>query len=271
MFKKSLIATGLVVTLLTSSGLAAKPSFGKDHHHHPMGKILKQLELTVEQQQDVRQIVRTARDDRDLYAEDMAELRGEMRELIQAETWDAASVTERLQARHELIAQMDLQKAQNKHKIWRLLTDEQRAEMATLIAEKEPKDGSRERGNRMLNKLDLTAQQQTAIDNITAAMQEKADSFKPTHIEFKQAAQALVMSEQFSDQAWQALKQQYRDSFVAMAVAKAESRHQIWNQLTDEQQAQLEQKMASFKDRMSKGKGKGICGKGGKQGKNRRS
>lgn len=255
MLKRTFIATGIAVSLLASSALAAKPDCAKKQQ--PLHHILKPLELTDGQKQDVRQIMQNAREDRGLYADDMQQLHRQLRSLIQAQHWDADSVTDSVQQQQALQAQLSLQKAQDMNQIWRLLNTAQQTKLASLLAEHKPEDRVRQQ-HKMLKKLGLTAQQQAEVDKINATMEEQRQRFKASREAFKQAKHALIMSNDFNQQSWQALQQQYADSFIAMEVAKAESRHQIWNLLDEEQQAKLEKKAKSFKHKKGqKRRGKG--------------
>ena len=47
----------------------------------------------------------------------------------------------------------------------------------------------------------------------------------------------LIQSTDFAPEAWQSLSNQYQVDFLTMVVLKAKTKHDMWNLLTPEQQA----------------------------------
>ncbi len=90
---------------------------------------------------------------------------------------------------------------------------------------------------RMMHKLDLNQEQRDEIRLI--AQQAKTDNseLKSVMMEFKGKSKALMVEQQFDEQAFISLHQEYQDSLAEVALARAKTRHAILSILTAEQRA----------------------------------
>jgi Spy/CpxP family protein refolding chaperone len=256
---KTLIKTTLtLIALCLTLAIAAPAMSEKGHHqkHDGMRQILSELSLTDTQKQDIRQISKQTREDRDLFSGDVKSLKKELRSLVQTTEWDQTAIKSAMTQRQALMQQKALQRATNKNQVWNLLTQTQQAEFVTLFdtlkAGHETRKGKR-KGQR-LERLDLTEEQLAAVKLIKAEAKSTGEETKAKLKAFKQTERSFVQSTRFNAETWNTLISEYQADFLAMAVLKAKSHHDIWNLLTTEQQAQSEENKSKKGKHGKKGK-----------------
>ena len=236
-------------SLLTLT-VSALITFGASAGHHPgphhQMALLKQLDLSREQRQDVRQLMRQGRQDVAVYREDLRAVRQQMQALIKAESWDEAAVKDLLEERQPLMAQLALTRANKKHQVWQVLSDEQQAEFEALMQDREPREFS-DRQQKMLERLDLSDAQQQQIDQIRTENAANKAAFRQLRQDLKQAEAELIKADSFDQDAWQGLRAEYQQVFADYALKGLYARHQVWQVLSDEQQAEAEQRMQKRK------------------------
>ena len=233
--KRSLL--GLALTGLLVAGATQTVVAG----HHPQGlkTVLKQLDLDTTQKQDLRQIMRERKDNVSVIREDLKDLKAQMQTLIQSDQWQADQVETLLQNRSDLMQQVALEKAKGRHAMWQLLTEAQQTQFDELRSERTGKRKDK-RMARMLAKLELSDQQQTQVDAILDGLKAEKEAYKAQHQTLKQAQRDLIRAEQFDEQAWHELYQQYATGMLDVAIKTSYGRHQIWNLLTPAQQDKVE-------------------------------
>ena len=252
---KTLLKTALTPIALCLTIALASPVLAKNGHHYKhdgMRQILSELSLTDTQKQDIRQILKQTREDRGLFSSDAKSLKTELRNLVQSTEWDQTAVESVITHNQTLIKEKALQRASNKNQVWNLLTETQQGDFVALNADLETRkverrdkntEGKRKgkrKGNR-LKRLDLTEEQLIAVDVIKTAAKTNGEATKVKLKTYKQAERVLVQSTDFNAEAWQTLNNEYQTDFLAMAILKAKTRHDIWNLLTPEQQAAAEE------------------------------
>ncbi|WP_339725952.1 Spy/CpxP family protein refolding chaperone [uncultured Paraglaciecola sp.] len=267
---KTLVKTTLTPIALCLSLAIVAPAIAKKGHHQPhdgMRQILSELSLTDTQKQDIKQILKQNREDRELYSTDGKSLKTDMRSLIQSSEWDEEAVETAIAQRQVLMQQKALQRATNKNQVWNLLTATQQAEFVTQLEtrkakheeksseRKEKRKGKGKHKGNMLKRLDLTEEQLAAVKTIKTAEKESAETIRAKLKNFKQAEQSLIQSTEFKAETWEALNSEYQSDFVAMALLKTKSKHDIWNTLTPEQQALAMEKTEKCKGKKGAKKG----------------
>jgi Spy/CpxP family protein refolding chaperone len=164
---------------------------------------------------------------------------------VQSTEWDQTAVENAMTQRQFLRQEKALQRATNKNLVWNVLTETQQTEFAAQLAtpnteldekHKEGKKKGKCHGYK-LKRLDLTEAQLTAVEAIKTAAKTNGEDVKAILKTFKQAEQALIQSTDFAPEAWQSLSNQYQVDFLTMVVLKAKTKHDMWNLLTPEQQA----------------------------------
>ena len=245
----------ILAPLAVSLSLAFAPTAFADKDHHPrkneMRQLLKQLDLTQTQVQDVRQLMKQGQDDKDVYRQDMREISKQLTALIQSSTWDQQAVEAVLLKHMNLTSQIGWQKASKKNQVWQLLTSQQQTEFAQLTsqAKGKMKEGKGRKSSKFFNRLDLSDEQAAKIDIIKTDFNAQSSNFKAQHQAFRQAQQSLIQSANLNKSDWQALAVKYQDDKLAMALAKAQNRHNIWNVLNAEQQTRLVEKAQHRSDK----------------------
>jgi protein CpxP len=251
LIKTTLTPIALCLTLAMASPVMAKQ--GNHQKHDGMRQILSELSLTEPQKQDIRQILKQSREDRGLFSRDAKSLRTELRSLVQTTEWDQTAIESAITQRQALMQQKALQRVTNKNQVWNLLTETQKVEFVTLFDMlktehetrkakfEEMKAEGQRRGKRRgqrLERLGLTEKQLAAIKLIKAEAKSNAKTTKAKLKTFKQTERALVQSARFNPETWNTLSNKYQADFLATAVLRAKTRHDIWKLLTSDQQAQ---------------------------------
>lgn len=274
---KTLVKTTLTpIALCLTLALASTASAQKSHQHHQqndgMRQILSELSLTDTQKQDIKQILKQNREDKGLFRIDAKSLQTELRSFVQSTEWDPAAVESAFTQRQALIQEKALQQATNKNLVLNVLTDPQQTEFIALLFARKTEFNTRKAGREktstkakrkgkrkpnMLKRLGLTEEQLAAVQMIKTAAKASGEETQAKLKTYKQAERALIHSTDFNTEAWQALSNEYQSDFLAMAVLKLKTKHDIWNLLTPLQQAEAEEKLKSKK------------GKHGKKGKKR--
>ena len=245
----------------------AEAEHGPKHDKNPLEHLLAKLELSQEQRQDVRQILRQNRADAELVAQDNKQARSDLMNLINTASWDEAAVETALLQDQQTKASRDLAKATTMQQIWLLLSDEQKTTFAQLPdnkpdgkrAKKEDKanlkdsaqgeERNRHEGEDPFQQLALTDEQNTAIKAIKQQAKTQHEENKERQMAYRQAEQVLIASATFNDSAYLALQAEYQDEHLQDALVMAKTRHDIWNVLSAEQQAKALEKMAKHKER----------------------
>lgn len=261
---KTLVKTTLTPIALCLTLAIAAPTLAKKGHHQKhdgMRQILSELSLTDTQKQDIKQILKQNREDRDVFSADGKSLQTDLRSLVQSSEWDQEAVESAITLRQTLMQEKALQRATSKHQVWNLLTETQQAEFVAQLeahkAKRDAKDSDRKgkgkRKGKMLKRLNLTDAQLASLEAIKTAEKQSSEAIKTKLQNYKQAEQSLIQSPEFSAETWQALNTEYQSDFVDMALLKTKSKHDIWNVMTPEQQTKMLEKLEKFKNK-KKGK-----------------
>ena len=265
---KTLISPlALALSLAISAPILAKAEHGRDHDKNQVRHMMAKLDLSQEQRQDVKQILKQSRADADLVAEDNKQARSDLMNLIHTASWDETAVVTALQQNQQTKASLGLKKASTMHQIWLVLSDEQKAKFAKLAdnkpdgkrGKKEDKanlkdkthshERSRSEGRNHFKQLALTDEQKSAIKEIKQHAKTQVEQSKEQQKAYRQAERALIANTTFNDTAYQALQAEYQDEHLQHALVMAKTRHDIWNLLRAEQQAKALAKMAERKER----------------------
>ena len=272
---KTLVKTTLTpIALCLTLALASTASAQKSHQHHQqndgMRQILSELSLTDTQKQDIKQILKQNREDKGLFRIDAKSLQTELRSFVQSTEWDPAAVESAFTQRQALIQEKALQQATNKNLVLNVLTDPQQTEFIALLFARKTEFNTRKAGREktstkakrkgkrkpnMLKRLGLTEEQLAAVQMIKTAAKASGEETQAKLKTYKQAERALIHSTDFNTEAWQTLSNEYQSDFLAIEVLKVKTKHDIWNLLTPVQQAEVEEKFKSKKDKHGK-KGK---------------
>lgn len=238
----------------------AVPAIAKKGHHQKcdgMRQILSELSLTSTQKQDIRQIFKQSREDRNMFKTDDKALRTELHSIIESTEWDRTAVESAITQRQALMQEKALQRASNKHQVWRLLTEIQQTEFVPQLdsrkAKRKEKRAESKREHKKLKRLGFTEDQLAAVKAIKTAAKENGAKVKAKLKSYQQAERALIQSANFNPEAWESLNTEYQADFMVMAILKTKSKHDIWNLMTPEQQTATTERVDKHK-RGKKGK-----------------
>jgi len=92
---------------------------------------------------------------------------------------------------------------------------------------------------KMAKFLALTKEQRIQVKEIHQQAKESRVALMPNLESFHQQSKALVMAEQFDEQAFINLQSQFQDSFAQMALIKVKSKHAFMQILTQEQKEKM--------------------------------
>ncbi|OUR60746.1 hypothetical protein A9Q74_12320 [Colwellia sp. 39_35_sub15_T18] len=112
--------------------------------------------------------------------------------------------------------------------------------------------GGEHRMKRMIKALALSEQQQVQIKEIRTEAKTQYESLRDSMKQFREEAKVLIQAETFDEQAFIALQEAYQPSFEQAGLAKAKTKHAIFNILTTEQQNKWSEIMAKRKAKFDK-------------------
>ncbi|WJG10027.1 Spy/CpxP family protein refolding chaperone [Aliiglaciecola sp. LCG003] len=248
LLKQNIIILSAAATLTLSTGIQAH------EREYNQRAIYKQLDLTEQQHQDLREVKKQTKDDTHVYKQDLKQLEQQLKTLIQSERWDAESARALIERRQELKSELALTRALNHNYLWNVLDDSQQHKFTELTARKfDRKDIRQDKDSRhplkRLNRLDLTEAQQQQISALLEQQKHQQSDIRQAVKAKKQDMLRLVRSTEFDQAQWQVIQQEMKESQVALAMSFSQTRHQIWNLLDEQQQG----KMANMKKRQGHG------------------
>lgn len=238
-FAKKLLLPLTIGLSLSATVQAKEPPRG------PMFKMFDELQLSAQQRQDIRILLKQGREDRQVFRQDGQLLREQNQAVIEAADWDQqaalALLSEAMTARRAAMwarAQMD-------QAVWNLLTEVQREVWAEMQEERFDRPERTPFNGRWLRKLDLSEAQQQALSELQAQAKMNREKNQDSRERFAEQQLALIEQGGLTEQAWTRLYEQYQSQFQAAALEGLKQRHGFYHLLTAEQQA----KLAQFKQR----------------------
>lgn len=114
-----------------------KKSHSEMRHHHKHGGMgmLKQLDLTAEQQAQVEQIMQKQRTEMKAAMKDRRAHRDEMKSLVEQDTFDASKAERLIKQHQDQERDAKLAMLRSQHEIYKVLTPEQREKAKVVRAE----------------------------------------------------------------------------------------------------------------------------------------
>ena len=131
------LAAFFTVSLLTTSALFANPGFGRPGMMRRAGPpLLQQLQLSDDQRAQIKTIFSGARETIQPLAQQVREKHAALRDAAQAQPFDETSVRAQTQEIADIQAQLMFARAQVRNQLLGVLTDEQKARLSELRAER---------------------------------------------------------------------------------------------------------------------------------------
>lgn len=111
---------------------------------------------------------------------------------------------------------------------------------------------SKHKFKKMAKHLNLTQEQKEQMKSIREASREESLPLREKTKEFFDYAKQLKAQESFDEQGFNAMYGQYQEAFAALALQRAKTKHAMYQILTEEQKA----KMDELQEKRGKRKGK---------------
>ncbi|MFV0276806.1 MAG: Spy/CpxP family protein refolding chaperone, partial [Parahaliea sp.] len=148
MMKNTLTATGLSIALLTAGLAVAHPDRqdmppSRSEPAHMMERMARKLDLSEEQQAQIRQVFDNSRKDSAADHERLRELRASLRE--DGDGFDSQAVQKIADEIGVITSRMTYRMASTQHQVRQVLTEEQRVEMAKMKERMQKRDGKQRR------------------------------------------------------------------------------------------------------------------------------
>ena len=253
---KKVIAVSLSAILIPTifSTAYAHSDFGHKRAHNAH-KMLKKLDLTDNQKENVKAIIKASRVDGKQDMTEFKSLKQALEVQIKQDKWDEAEVAKIVGELHALKTTRMENSLSTKQQVWALLTPEQQAKYVTLqqtrLAKIEDKTAKRteKRQAKFVKKLGLSDEQQAVVEPLLAQLAENRTQMRDAKLASKAASVAtLAESGEFS----LALNSETAVEMQQLAVDNASLHHRIWHNLTPEQQDKFERFMSKKKRGMKK-------------------
>ncbi|WP_414829541.1 Spy/CpxP family protein refolding chaperone [Alteromonas sp. H39] len=236
--KKPIIA--IIAGVLAVSGVAtAGPIKGPGSG---MMDVLRELDLTREQKQDIRNLMQEHREDAilsDIPAPEISQFGTDTANL------DEAELKETLTARAAALKAEHFERAALRHDIYQLLTTTQRNTLEQQDISRQERFAKR-RGRtadnrlpRSFSALSLTDAQETELLSLQKSFSTESEQKRALLKTFIEKEKALIRSDNFSESAWHALAESYQQDFINAMVAHAKHKASMMAVLDEEQKQTL--------------------------------
>ncbi len=142
--KKVALALTLAAPLVAGTAIANSHGGGGDGWHGKhMQKVYKELNLTEEQQAEIKTIRQKQREQMQQFRTEgnRDAQRAQMQALMKAETFDEDAARAMLNARHEASMEKKIAMMKSQHEIYQVLTPEQQAKFAEMMENAHGKRG----------------------------------------------------------------------------------------------------------------------------------
>ena len=251
---KKQISTIIAIACFSLATIPA--AMAKHDHQGQRGelRIFKGLDLSSQQKQDIKTLMKQTRSDNSVFAAERETFRAQLDVLMSMPTWDATLATQLIKQQMVSKQQVQLNKVKSKHAAFLLLSNEQQAELLEKMADKKDrkakKDKKRGKNKRMAKRLDLSDEQKEAIKAIKAASKAQFELVRADMKNYKDAEDALVLSESFDEAAWISLNDSHADTFMTAQLAKMKAKYDEYNVLSAEQKLKLAEMREKMKEKM---------------------
>ncbi len=251
--------TTLVISLCL--GLGAVSSVAADMKRDI--KHLKQLDLSQQQEQQIRAIVKQTREDNSVFKGEKQEIRLQMRDLMEMPAWDAAQAESIFNTQFELGQTAALNRAKAKNQIYNLLTQEQQDELSQKAAanadrrdnaSNENKPRKKRRGGdlslqKLKKALSLSDEQFDAIKAIRQEAKTEMQAYRDAMKSQKAALRSITQSDSFDEDAFLAQLASANDLKLAVRMIQSKARYDSLSLLNDEQKIKMKKIMKKMKEK----------------------
>ncbi len=266
-----------IVTLIATACItlsSATIAFAKPHHSDDFSKrTLSQLDLSAQQKQDIKAVLKATREDNSVFAGERQEMRAQMQALMNMPVWDAATAESIIRAQITQGQSIALNRAKARNQVYNLLSDEQQTQLNEKASSQDSRKGKFKRDNdeksrmkdidradvkqddwekktsRISKKLELTDAQEAQWKSIHKEAKKNAQAFRVNSKSHRETMKTIVQQAEFDEQAWLTAQASFKDELVAHRVAQAKVRYDSMSILTDEQREKMQKMSKRMKEK----------------------
>lgn len=230
---------------------------GADNQIFPKKQIMKmmrQLDLSMEQKMAVRSTLRGMRDDLSVVKQDLQKMRSEMFKLLESGNVSQQSIDALLEQYEGSLRAMSKAGASTRNAIYTVLTDEQREKAKDLMEKRQARLEARvfEEGypearlNKVAKKLDFSDEQLTAATELLPVVVEARTALRDTLKSYRQSQRDLIVSNSLNDEQLDELFDVHFPEFKTNLLAAIQAHQQLFQLLTEEQKAKVKEKSGNM-------------------------
>ena len=264
--KKQLLSISIIAGMaLSGASMAIAKQDAQGHFERPDNnmRIFKQLELTAQQKLDIKALMRKTKEDNSVYAGEKVEVKKQMQALMSMPAWDEQTARQTISALMQQSKEIQLNRAEAKHAIYQVLTDDQKEQLAEKMEKRQNKRELKAENNgerngdkrkakmqaRIFKKLALSVEQQTQWQAIREQSKAERTDFAPFMQAHREQIKAILYADTFDTNAWQAAHDNFADEFLAHRVQMAEAKYNTMAMLSDEQKAKFKKMTNKMKEK----------------------
>lgn len=254
--KSVLLTTVLAVALSLSTNVSAhKPEgFKGNVKEMPMLKALSKLDLTEEQKQNIKAVVKQSREVNQIYRADRKQFKTQMQQLMTAAAWDESFAQSLIQAQMEQGKEIELNIAKTRNQVFNLLTDEQQQALIEDIDNPKPKDRNGKRNKkaemkRLSKLLDLSEMQIAQINALREAAKLEMDTLRLKDMNIREDFTRIVFSENFDEAKWLSLQESVVDTKAEHKLIRTKLRYDTLSVLSESQKEKFEKISKRMKEK----------------------
>lgn len=250
-----IIASSIVLASVSVQADARDVRGERPHHAKQLMREFKGLDLSQQQRQEIRQIVKDTRENNRVYEVSKKTRKSQMKTLMNMPAWDNDSAEAIVREQIEQQQPIRLNGAMARHQVYQLLTPEQKQKLSNKAKEVKNKLSQGKRSDkvagRLAKALELTDEQVTQFDALRKQTRENAMAFASTSKQHRESLRALVRADKFDSASYAKLQASFSDQLVEQRVKQLELRYRMKNLLSEEQQ----KKMRKMQKRMNERRG----------------
>ncbi len=254
--KSVLLTTVLAVALSLSSNVSAnKPEgFEGKVKTMPMLRALSKLDLTEEQKQNIKAVVKQNREVNQIYRADRKQFKTQMQQLMTAAAWDENFAQSLIQAQMEQGKEVELNIAKTRNQVFNLLTKEQQDALLEKInspknKERNGKKNKKVKLNKLSKFLDLSEMQIAQIKALREAAKLEMDTIRLKDMNVRENFTSVVLSESFDEARWLALQESVNDTKAEHKLIRTKLRYDTLSVLSESQKEKFKKISKRMKEK----------------------
>ncbi|GEM_PF-4709800 len=213
-------------------------------------RIFAGLDLSNEQKQDIREIMRQMRQDNAIYAGEKQDTHNQMQQLMSLPEWDEAVAEQLLSTSIDTRLVLETNRAFARHQVANLLDEDQLTEIESRWNDGEMRDRREHMERKMARRLNLTDEQQSQAADIMSRQKALLAAYEDQLKEHRMAEKALIRADEFDRDAYVALNDAFKQTQLEIALLRAKTRYDMAQILTDEQREKAAKQRSKIRNKM---------------------